>query len=632
IGYLRVIHAAPDAPPVDIYVDTANLASNIGFQEASGRTNVIAGDYAVFITDRGVSPTDKTIVQLPVSLKVGQSLILVLGGVTDAITLTSYEESTEPLEENQSRVNFIHAVPFAPTVKAQVNNIDLSPLFDFGKESGGIVVSSGHSSMTFASSEQVLATYNADLFPHTNYTLVMTGRSNSLTQLNVLAFNNQVSGLTMMRVINMAPVSIDMYIDGVVLAQDVAYATAGEWLKRSDGTHFVSVFEAGADPNTAVPLLKDEQVNVVAGDDLSLIALGKTDDLHLLPFKEDLSPLPPNTARIAYINAWSDVPVAQVGNGSSVRPDIGRVGFAQGSQFFPMDVGTYRIFWARDDDTGGFVEVVDYFEIQPGLVYLYMLTGNSENPIVLTEAVPTAQEVANLPTEEGTGAGVNPEATKRPVTRLRMVNALDESVTIDVLVNGSPVATGLAYGQGGLFTDVPTGTFTVMIQQTGSSTPIATYDYRLTELADYSVFVYGPSYDPQLKAFDDQLVVFDPEFTTLRLINLSREEGLSVGLVEADATDPNSTQAGTIPGTNSSAPMIPLGTQYIVRSVEPLQASSLVSTVPGLHDLIVSDNRTDLLAQRIRSFNFELAVHYDVVIIYPPAINAIQVFLLRYPK
>lgn len=631
IGFVRIVHAAPDTGAVDIYVEGVNLASTINFQQVTGRTNVIAGEYTVAITEAGVKPAEATLAQFPLKLSVGQSLILVFSGIPGALSISAYEESNEPLEPNQSRVNFIHVVPLAPLMKGQQNSVDLSPLFDFGQQSGSIVVSPGRSTLSFASSEQTLASYTGELFALTNYTLVLIGRSDELDKLTVLSFNNTVPSLSLMRVINMADTSVDVYLDNQPLVQNVNYASASERLKKATGTHLVNVFAAGADPASATPLLQDVQLNAAVGDNLALIVLGKADALRLLVFKEDLSPLTPNTARIAYINANPDVPVAEIGNSGSIRTDIGRVGFAQSSAYFPMDAGTYRIFWQRADDVGGLVEDIENFNFEEGLNYLYMLTGDSENPVIFTDAVSTAQEVLGLPTSEG-GEIVVATATRRPVTRIRVINAIDEVMAIDLLVNGTPVATDLSPGQGTLFAEVPTGTFSVTIRVYDLETNEFQREFRLLDIHDYSLFVYGPSYDPQLHAFDDSQLVIDPELTGIRLINLSRDEALSVGLIDAPATDPSAPVEQSTPGVDNPPPMIPVGTLYITNAVRSLQSSLPLSTLTGVHDLIVSDNRTGVVAQRIRGFNFEMGAHYDVIVTYPPALNKIQVFLLRYPN
>ncbi|MBC8170379.1 MAG: DUF4397 domain-containing protein [Anaerolineae bacterium] len=395
--------------------------------------------------------------------------------------------------------------------------------------------------------------------------------------------------------------------------------------------HFVSVFAAGADPVSTPPLLGDIQLNAAVGENLALMVMGTTDDLSLLAFKEDLSPLAPNTARIAYINARADVPVVQVGNSSSIRPDIGRVGFAQASAYFPMDAGGYRIFWQRADEVGGTVEDVEGFNFEGGMTYLYMMTGNSENPVFFSEAVPAVQEVLALPTSVD-GSVVEVSATRRPVTRIRLINALDEPFAIDVLVNGSAVATNLALGQGTPFSEVPTGTFAVTIRVLGLELPVVEREFRLLDIYDYSLFVYGPILDPQLQAFDDSRFFFDPEISTVRLISMSRDEALTVGLVEAEATDPSSPVVQSTPGVDDPPPMIPLGTRYLSQAIASLKASPQTPTLGGLHDLIVSDNRTGVVAHQIRGFNFEAGAHYDVIVTYPPATNTIQVFLLRYPN
>jgi hypothetical protein len=617
IGYLRVVHAAPDTSQVDVYVDQTSFAANLEYGLASGRTNILAGDYTVRITQRGDSTDQALLAQTDLTIDVGQSFILVFSGVPDALNITTIEESNVPLNENESRVNFVHAVPLAPQVKGQQNGIDLSPLLDFGQQSGGIVVPAGDTTLSFGTSEQVLTNYAVALFPRTHYTLILYGRSDAPDSLSVLALDNQVPGLVTMRAVNVieGAGAVDIYLDKQPLAQNLPYAAAGERVIRADGLHSLTVYSAGADTSTSTPLLENYTFNATSAADLSVIVMGSGADVRALIFEDDLSPLRADTGRMAFVNATADVPAAQVGFNSTIAEDLGVIGYGQASPYFDILLGENRIFWQQVG--GAILEDLQRYLIEGGRSYLYLLAPNDDSPVILSEAVEIRAETAALPTDIG--------ATPIPVTRMRLVNATENAIPVNFTLNGELLAENLPYGQATEFIEIMPGTLPMIIQQTNDLNVIAQRDFRLVDSGDFTVFIYGPAYDLSAIAFSDADLQVNEDTTMLRLVNLSLDETINFGLVIAPATDPL-TPAVMPP------PTVPLGLPYLIARSEHRTSAGPVFTSAGVWDLIVVDNRTNVQAARFRSFNFEAGAIYDVVATYSIQTGEIRAFLLQYPK
>ncbi|MBC8100269.1 MAG: DUF4397 domain-containing protein, partial [Armatimonadetes bacterium] len=354
---------------------------------------------------------------------------------------------------------------------------------------------------------------------------------------------------------------------------------------------------------------------------LSLLLLGAADDLRLLAFKEVLAPMIFDTGRIAFINGWAEVTAAQIGTSSDVNPAIGQIAFGQGSAYVPLPVGTNRVFWQRVDGNGqgGIVQDRDPFITENGLVYLYILTSDRD-PVIITDAVEVMTDVIALPT----AADVFVEVTPIPRTRIRVVNALYEQLPFDFVANGEIVATNLGYGQAsalvelGDFITVP-----VSIAQPGASVPLIQRDLRLLEVGDYSVYVYGAVGDVSMIAFSDQGLALGSAPPSARVINLAGDASITLGLADAEATDPNTPSGGTAPG-------IPIGTLLLLQNIGVQSVSPQIPTFGGVRDLIVVDQRTNTEAARFRSFNFVSSTHYDVVVTYLPLEGVLRAFILPY--
>jgi hypothetical protein len=617
IGYLRVVHAAPQTAPIDVYVDSTNFASSVEFGLATGRTNIIADSYSVRVTERGTSPDEAVLVASDLTIEVGQSLILIVSGVPEALGITVVEENAEPLNENESRVNFVHAVPLAPIVKGQQEGVDLTPLFDFGEQSGGIVVSSGDTTLSFATSEQTLVDYPASLFPRTHYTIILIGDSEDLETLSVLMFENQVAGRATIRAINVSSEAgaVDLYLDGELFAGNLAYGTASERQIQTDGNHALSIYPAGADINSTEPLLSNFDFSATTAADLSLILMGSTANLRVFVFNDDLSPIRPDIGRITFINALESAPGAQIGLSSAVLEDLGLIGYGEASPYYPINLGENRIFWMLLDGT--IPEDNLNFMIESGRSYLYFLTGDDDNPVVITEPLEVSNEVAALPTDLN--------ATPDIPIRVRIVNALDGAFPIDFILNSETLASNLPYGQATDYFEVIPASLPLTIFQTGNPTPIAQSELRLATGGRYTLYVYGVTENVVTRAFSDEAIAIQDNWLTIRLVNLSLDETVGVGLLTYEATDP-------LTPASTPAPSIPLGLSYLIARTDPNSISPPAIAFEGVQDLIVSDNRTGVIGNRIRSYNLMLGNHYDVVVTYLFNTNEIRAFVLQYPQ
>ena len=118
------VHAAPDAPPVDIYLSDALIAENLEYGVATEYVAVASGD------DRGVrvaatgTPLEEALIDWAFGFEPGQAYeILVTGGMDD-LQLTITGTDLRPLPEGQARIRVIHASPDASGIDVGVSGED----------------------------------------------------------------------------------------------------------------------------------------------------------------------------------------------------------------------------------------------------------------------------------------------------------------------------------------------------------------------------------------------------------------------------------------------------------------------------------------------------------------------------
>lgn len=144
---LRVAHASPDAPAVDVLVDGAVAVSDLAFREVTPYLEVPAGSYEVAVN---VAGTDTTVFG-PVTLDLAAEdyTAVARGEVTSDdtdFTVSVFEDTNGAnLAEDEARVRAVHAAPDAPAVDVTVADGALT-LFDglaYGESGGYVVVPAG---------------------------------------------------------------------------------------------------------------------------------------------------------------------------------------------------------------------------------------------------------------------------------------------------------------------------------------------------------------------------------------------------------------------------------------------------------------------------------------------------------
>ncbi len=142
---VRVVHASPDAPNVDVYLDHRKVLSDVPFGTVSGFLHVYPGQYRVRITAAGDPHTvafDGDVSLAPdTDYTVTAAGELTEGTFAPIVTV----ENDDPLEEGSARVRLVHASPDAPAVDVTVGDGETT-LFDgasFGDTTEYVTVPAG---------------------------------------------------------------------------------------------------------------------------------------------------------------------------------------------------------------------------------------------------------------------------------------------------------------------------------------------------------------------------------------------------------------------------------------------------------------------------------------------------------
>jgi LPXTG-motif cell wall-anchored protein len=117
---VRVVHASPDAPAVDVWVNGAVAFSNAPFEGTTDYAELAPGSYQVQVTPTGA--TEPIVIDATLDLAAGTDYTVVaVGQLANIEPLVLVDNNSAPAA-GKAHVRFVHASPDAPAVDIAVAN------------------------------------------------------------------------------------------------------------------------------------------------------------------------------------------------------------------------------------------------------------------------------------------------------------------------------------------------------------------------------------------------------------------------------------------------------------------------------------------------------------------------------
>jgi hypothetical protein len=180
-GRVRVMHASPDAPAVDIFVDGTKAVTALAFPNNTGYVSLPAGSRNVKVF---VSPSDGTgAPALEANLDVAANTdytVLAVGRLSDStLALLPLQDNNAVPAAGNAHVRLIHAAPDAPAVDVVVSGTSTKVFSNVAFKGVGTYtpVPAGSYSLDVrpAGADTVVKTLNLALSDRFVYTAVATG-------------------------------------------------------------------------------------------------------------------------------------------------------------------------------------------------------------------------------------------------------------------------------------------------------------------------------------------------------------------------------------------------------------------------------------------------------------------------
>lgn len=359
---LRVVHASPDAPAVDIYVngESSPLVQDLAYGEATLYVEVPAGVYSVQIRGAGSSGSSAPAYEVSGLIVSDGDVVTVLaagllGSTADADrfrVLAFYEGFGTPAS-GSARVRVVHASPDAPAVDIDVGRDGSVEIADLGRfedtGASGVDLPAGAAipvGINAAGGAQVTSFTVSGLTAGSEYFLVATGllgqpadaadgfvlfAVEQTSEVSTIRQDGPSTGIATVRAVHASPdaPAVDVYAEGVStpLLSDVSYGETTAFIPVPAGTYNLQLRPAGADPATA-PVYETGDVFLPGDATVTAVAAGflgsgdAGDAFRILPLVENYDDPAAGNARVRILHASPDAPAVDIDVGDDGTAEI----------------------------------------------------------------------------------------------------------------------------------------------------------------------------------------------------------------------------------------------------------------------------------------------------------------------
>ncbi len=324
---ISVVHASPDAPAVDVFLNGALTLENVAFFTASDYLRVPAGEYRVQVAPTGAG-ADAAVIDATLVLEADKVYTVAAGGFLADITAFVSEDNLAPTPAGIARVSVDHLSPDAPPVDVKLaDGTFLAGPIAFG-ESAELEVPAGTYDLIVTpagATEPVVISLPGTVLEEGNFYSVFA--INPLAEIVADLFVTNVGVAEVapppvdpapvppaqVSVVHASPdtPAVDVFVDGALTLENVAFFTASDYLNLPAGQYRVQVSPTGAGVEGAAI---DATVTVNSGQAYTIAAIGSLDagTLTAAVFEDNLSAPADGEARVGVVHASPDAPAVDV--------------------------------------------------------------------------------------------------------------------------------------------------------------------------------------------------------------------------------------------------------------------------------------------------------------------------------
>src|SRR5215218_4344066 len=389
---VRVIHASPGAPEVDVLIDGQPLLERVAYGTASDYLAITAEEHRLQIIPTGQT-ADAAVVDETLDAAPGQAYLLAVYGLLNDIGGDIYDVDLSEIEPGQARVRLINFSPDAGDVDLLetggdewFGDVGLGEASDYEDIAPGTY----SADVRGGDDDRVLETVADLTFEETRvYDVVVLGQlaDDSLEVQSLVTTVSpscaEVLGLegassdACVRLVHAAPDAppVDVYLNDAEIAQNLEFGTATEYVLVPSGTgRGVRVTATGTPVDEAVI---DASLDFDPGQAYEILVTGEGDDLEATITGTDLRPLAQGQARLRVINASPDAGAFDVGIAGNEENLFEGVDFRDATDYVVLDAGEYS-FEVRPGGEDMTVALQSDATLEEGVTYDLVALGRAD--------------------------------------------------------------------------------------------------------------------------------------------------------------------------------------------------------------------------------------------------------------
>ncbi len=416
---IRIVHASPDAPALDLYAGDSVVASGLVAGDATGFLPVPDGEQGLRFVPAG-GTVDSAIVETRFELVDGGAYEVVVLGQLREIDGRIYEIDRTRMESpGMARVRFLHLSPDADELDLVAG--EETRIFegaDFADATGYVEIDAGTYALSLQSSDPADVATNAAALAESElvldegevYDILGIGLTQDATfgLLPLSATTEFQCGAVLVggggtdgcvRVVHASAdtPTFDVLIDDgeTPMVAGVEFASGSSFVPVSPGKHSVKLVATDLDSDEP---LRETKFEIDAGTAYDLVAVDLRAQLDVRVVALDLSPLGAGQARLKMAHAMPNQSGLTLGliNGEAIFGDIR---FPDVSPSLELPAGVLDLEIRTATDEAVILATVTELDLAPGSVSVLYIIGVGDGTVaeVLTLTSPTQRMVAEPP-------------------------------------------------------------------------------------------------------------------------------------------------------------------------------------------------------------------------------------------
>lgn len=507
---LRVAHLVPDAPAVDVYVDGEMALSSVGFGAVSAYLEVEAGMRQVEVYASGT--TSNPVIDAEVTLGDNNSYtVAAMGQLSNSTIAPTVSMDSRGAPSNGSWLRFVHASPDAPAVDVKL--ADGTMLFSnssFRDVEDYLPVDAGMYDIrvTLAGTDDVVLSYDNIEIPNQSILTVwaigaLGNETNPLNAAVTVEAPGNGAGATPLepvveyasvRVAHLSPNApeVDVYVDDMMVLEDVAYLGISGYLEVEAGEHQVRVFAANTTSNPVI----DAMLTFEAENSYTVAArglLGEDTFGATVTMDERMT----GGSLLRFVHTSADAPAVDITltDGTVL---FGNVAFGEADNFIDVAAGSYDVQVRVAGTETVAISFAD-LPVNMGDVLTVWAVG-------LLNPGGDGQELKAAVTLDAAGDGSSVLLVEGATSMVRVGHLSPDAPAVDVIVNGATVLENVSFPAVSGYLTVPAATNQVLVVTSDGQATV--FDVPLTTLPGEAYTVAARNFldDIQLSVLMDDMM------------------------------------------------------------------------------------------------------------------------------